>query len=150
MQKKQPRCEDGIEYWECSKCHMWLPNTEYYTDTRTGNGLKGQCKKCHTKGSIETRSPDNTRRLNREYMRRARVLSPDRFRERERIASTLREKNEKTKARMILNVALRAGKVVKPKNCQNCGKALKLTAHHSDYSKPLEVKWWCYECHSDK
>ena len=75
MQKKEPRYEDGIEYWECSTCRLWQIRKNYYKDKRTGNGLKSQCKKCHTQGGLDTRNPDNTRRLNREYMARARKES---------------------------------------------------------------------------
>lgn len=36
---------------------------------------------------------------------------------------------------------------MKPDLCEGCNKEKKLTGHHKDYSKPLEVEWLCYECH---
>jgi len=58
--------------------------------------------------------------------------------------------SQSNKAREILNNALASGKIIKPTNCSQCGKIRKLTAHHPDYSKPIEVLWLCYECHGNK
>lgn len=149
MQKKEPKYEDGLLYWQCSKCKQWLPAAEYYSDKKGANHLKAQCKKCHCKTSILTRDKENTRRLGRESMRRQRQSDPERFKDRDRIASRKRIKNEKTKAREILNNAVRSGKVIKPTNCSLCGKLRKITAHHDDYLRPLQVRWLCYECHSN-
>ena len=147
MQRKEPQYEDGIEYWECSKCSRWLPNTEYYYDSRTGNGLKAQCKSCHTKGSLETRNPDNARRLNREYMRRARVKDGDKFRARERNRPPASP--EKVKTRSELNGAVKNGTLEKPTLCSNCGSPGRINGHHHDYDKPLEVDWLCPLCHAE-
>jgi hypothetical protein len=46
----------------------------------------------------------------------------------------------KYKARMTLGNAIRDGKVQKHL-CEICG--AKAEAHHSDYSKPLKVRWLC-------
>ena len=147
MQKKEPKYQEGIEYWECSKCHMWLPNTEYYIDTRTGNGLKGQCRRCHTKGNIATRNPDNARRINREYMARTRVKKPDEVRARDRLRPPAPP--EKVIARSKLNVAVKGGKLEKPIECSKCGSPRRINGHHPDYEKPLEVKWLCPLCHAE-
>jgi len=70
--------------------------------------------------------------------------------------SLLHAKSQKTKKRkhvqysMLLNAAVKSGKVIKPTICSKCGKLRKVTAHHDDYSKPLQVKWLCYECHGNK
>lgn len=50
-------------------------------------------------------------------------------------------------SRCILNQYILKGRIVKPEKCQICGKNEKLDAHHSDYSKPLEVTWTCRVCH---
>ena len=54
---------------------------------------------------------------------------------------------EKVKARQKLNYAIKEGKIEKPQNCSKCNKITRLSAHHPDYTKPLEVKWLCSSCH---
>jgi hypothetical protein len=44
-----------------------------------------------------------------------------------------------------LNNSITSSKI-KRKPCEICGK-LKTDGHHSDYSKPLEVKWLCHKHH---
>lgn len=147
MQKKEPRYEDGTEYWWCSKCGQWLLRTKYYLDKRSGNGLKAQCKKCHTVGAIKTCNPDNARRINREYMARARKGNPERFRQRERNRPPASP--EKILARSTLNGAVKGGKLAKPERCPKCGSEGKIEGHHPDYEKPLEVGWVCPLCHAE-
>ena len=150
MNKKQPKIINNIVRWKCPSCNKWLSEKEFYKDKRTSNGLTSYCKKCHTKLAIKTRDVDNKNRINREYMRRARKRQPQKFRNREKIASRKRAKTLKTIARQKLNAAVKNGKIQKPKLCEQCGKSKKLTAHHPDYSKPLDVIWLCYECHGNK
>ncbi len=51
----------------------------------------------------------------------------------------------KANCRSYLNVYLRRGKITK-QPCVSCGNTL-VEAHHNDYTKPLEVIWYCRECH---
>jgi hypothetical protein len=53
---------------------------------------------------------------------------------------------QKVRARKALNHAVAAGKII-PQPCEKCS-APKAQGHHDDYSKPLEVRWWCARCHS--
>ncbi len=131
----------------CPTCGEWKPLSEFYRSSRTPDGLKSQCKKCHSESSRRTRNKDNARRINREYMRRARARNPEKYRARERAYA--RPHDEKYKARVILNSAVRSGIIIRPDQCSRCGKAGRITAHHSDYSKPLDVEWLCYECHGE-
>lgn len=135
---------------QCSCCKQFKPETEFYADKRTPDGLKAQCKLCHTEGSIRTRDPEKHRVSNRLFMREDRTANAEKYRERERIAAQKRPWDEKREARYQLNLAVRRGEVVKPTVCECCQQKKKLTAHHNDYSKPLEVEWLCYECHGNK
>ena len=54
---------------------------------------------------------------------------------------------EKQLARLILNYAIRTGKISRGK-CEVC-KSQKTQGHHDDYSKPLEVKWFCPKHHAE-
>lgn len=53
----------------------------------------------------------------------------------------------KLKARSCISVAIRDNKIHKLP-CEVC-KELKVQAHHTDYSKPLEVIWLCLEHHQE-
>lgn len=54
---------------------------------------------------------------------------------------------ERHAARKILQRAVKKGLIKKPERCEECGKKKYITAHHEDYSKPLEVDWLCRLCH---
>lgn len=62
---------------------------------------------------------------------------------------------EKCKARSMVGAALRRGELQRPTVCERCGKEPPLSpagrsrihAHHSDYSKLLDVEWVCLDCH---
>lgn len=51
-------------------------------------------------------------------------------------------------ARERVRDALEAGRMTKPVACQRCkASGVRITAHHEDYCKPLEVEWMCDVCH---
>lgn len=52
----------------------------------------------------------------------------------------------KIKAHDILRNALRYGKMHR-QSCERCG-AEKTHGHHDDYTKPLDVRWFCNRCHA--
>ena len=76
-----------------------------------------------------------------------------RLRHRERIRSLqvawrLANKH-KTKAHSMVASAVKRGLIKRPKKCQQCETtSANLHAHHSDYSKPMDVLWLCASCHS--
>lgn len=150
MKAKQPKIIDGIQCWQCPTCGKYLDPTGFYKSKRTANGLGSQCKNCHLEGASRTRNKETVKLYNRQWMRRSREAEPEKFKDREREASRKRPKNHKVLARAKLNNAVRDGRVIKPSACENCGRIVKLTAHHPDYSEPLKVVWLCYECHGNK
>lgn len=65
-------------------------------------------------------------------------------------------KSSAKKAHRTLERALLSGKIEKPERCEKCGKKAVfkdgrsgIQAHHSDYKKPLDVKWLCQKCHHE-
>jgi len=52
-------------------------------------------------------------------------------------------------ARMLVNKALRKGKITRPDHCTNCLYIDKPQAHHKDYENPGLIVWLCTGCHTD-
>lgn len=65
-----------------------------------------------------------------------------------------RERYQKHRAKYLARAKVRSavkkGIVSKPTVCSNCEKPAPLQAHHDDYSKPLDVNWYCDPCHKLK
>lgn len=137
----------GVIMYRCGSCRHYLPRSDFYPTKRTLLGIRSQCRRCHGRSSVMSRDPENARRLNREHMARARGVDPAKFREREKAASRKRPKDVRVGARRVLNAAVRSGKVQRPEACDRCRRSCKPTAHHPDYSQPLEVIWLCSACH---
>lgn len=119
----------------CSKCKIDKYDYDFYRHNR--DGLRSTCKKCELELGREFRKthPD----------KRKRVRDRTKYR-------NLAEERPKYAARLTLNVAVRLGKVQKPKTCEINDETCKgrLEGHHFDYSKPLEVVWICKKHHMEK
>lgn len=52
-------------------------------------------------------------------------------------------------AHRTVTAAIKNGTLVRPPRCERCGVQSRRTlhAHHDDYGKPLEVRWYCCTCH---
>lgn len=145
--RRKPVMIDGIEHYLCTTCEEFKQKSDFYLNKRSPIGITSECKKCHCRTSMDTRDRGLARDRNRVHMRRARSLDPDKFRERERDAARKRVNDERRQARYQLNLAVARGHIIRPAQCTRCGESQKLHAHHDDYSKPLEVRWLCTECH---
>jgi hypothetical protein len=107
----------------CIHCHEEKPFTDYYRHPQMAGGRLNACKDC-----CKARAKIFRERKGRDYWR-----AYDFWRNHG------------------VSNAIRAGRLVKPGNCQACdreasGRALQ--GHHKDYSKPLDVDWLCTKCHS--
>lgn len=61
---------------------------------------------------------------------------------------TVEKHKHKQEARLQVRYAIQRKEFIRPLVCENCSEIRKLSAHHTDYSKPLEVKWLCVKCHA--
>ena len=108
------------------------------------------------------------RKQNLEYYRtydRGREHQPKRVAKRKEYAARMRERRkiergydneraydwrmrnpEKHAAHKAVQAALASGHIAKPPQCR-CG-AGRIQAHHRDYSRPLDVRWLCHDCHA--
>ena len=123
----------------CVRCSTEKEPTEFYDSDRT-------CKECRKRRVRENR------RQKIDYYRahdRVRSALPHRAELRKRVSIEWKATNpDHRRAQVALGNALRDGKVVRPDECEGCGQAARIEAHHHDYSKPLVVVWLCKPCHA--
>src|SRR6266436_1025182 len=50
-------------------------------------------------------------------------------------------------AHLAVQFALRRGRLVKPKRCEDCNAEVPLQGHHPNYKERLNVIWLCAACH---
>ena len=72
--RKKSRVVSGVTCWPCGSCGKHKSSNLFHLDKRTSNGLKSQCKKCHSECYLRTRNKDLNRQSKRlsEFNRRAR------------------------------------------------------------------------------
>lgn len=122
---------NGEWHRDCYKCGKAFASDSvdglaafFYRDATRKYGLHGKCKEC-----------SNKKRRPKEGMRR-------------REKSYNKKYPEKVRARNILRLHIKSGKIKKPNQCQKCmGIFDRIDGHHSDYSRPLDVMWLCQWCH---
>lgn len=143
----------------CFKCGIEKPLTEFYTHARMADGHLNKCRAC-TKADVAERvqrmstNPEwavAERKRHRIKSAKARaegtahVFTTDE--RRERWDKFSHNHPAKIAAHRATGNAIRAGKLIK-QPCEKCG-ALKVQAHHDDYSKPLDVRWLCVPHHNE-
>lgn len=135
----------------CSKCKQDKPHSEFYASSgRT-------CKAC-VRARVDARRIEKAEEI--AAYDRARGQLPHRKEAVKARATRYKDKPykkdwalrnpEKRAAHVIVGNAVRDGKLAKPTVCEGCNaEGQRLHAHHDDYTKPLEVDWWCPECHGE-
>lgn len=51
------------------------------------------------------------------------------------------------KVAQVVYRATRDGRLTRPEQCEQCGNNGRIEAAHTDYSRPLDVRWLCVSCH---
>lgn len=141
---------------KCTECSKTYESSRefFYSDRNAKSGLRGECKSCFIKKSVEYKKTENGRASKRrEYAKNKdaysernkawvdanRTLINDKHRE-------FRENNKKIiHARDSIPYALKSGKLIR-QPCFVCG-CEKVDAHHADYDRPLDVTWLCRRHH---
>ncbi len=144
----QPVVGDEEPTKVCPKCHQKKPLDQFHHRSGT-NRLQSWCKVCTSivKSRVTyAKNPDLKNQKVKLYRQTPRGKEGML---RQSAAAYLRGPL-KASARTKLRYAVKTGKMIKPVECESCKQQKPLQAHHSDYSKPLDVKWLCKSCHWDE
>ena len=112
-----------MKKYKCYICGKHKTKENFYVDKSRGNGASSRCKECNKKYDKENK--------------KNRVQYYKNYRENNR---------EKLRAKYKIFYYVRKG-VIKKQSCEICSN--KAEAHHDDYSKPLEVRWFCHKHHME-
>src|SRR3990167_11187577 len=130
---------------QCSRCSILRPLEAFSRNTRSGDGRHGWCKDCFRGWVKETgyravaTAAARTRYRRSEKSRAARRAWASRKHKRDPVYRF------KVKARGLTAAAIGVGVLI-PRPCEDCG-STDVQAHHTDYSRPLEVRWLCVAHH---
>lgn len=159
----------GAEMKQCTKCKEWKSESEYFADKRIKSGLKSYCKKCCTKQRAMYRrtehgketikkwwQSENGKALKKRY-HKINVEKVQRYHKTEHGKETHRQATiryrdkhrDKIKAHNAVRLAKSMGTIppASELQCYLCDNQAKYY-HHDDYSKPLDIKPVCTQCHA--
>lgn len=125
----------------CIKCNKSKPVGDFHKQCSTKDGYNSSCKACRKIQQQAYRKSDKGRAKDKRYNDSSkRYTCLYRYWE-----NNLDKKQCQTK----LSNALRAGVLVNPHVCENCGNTSSVEGHHWKYSKEnaLDVIWICKFCH---
>jgi hypothetical protein len=97
---------------------------------------------------LRTDNPDRVA-ARKAYAERQRASADAKAQDQIRTREWQAKNRIKRQAHIIVGNAVKAGKLV-PKSCERCGHAVDVSAHHEDYSRPLDVNWLCKSCHGKR
>jgi hypothetical protein len=129
----------------CPKCGIEQEFTCFSRDRNRTNGLKSWCKKCSNK--MKKCYYQANRKKLKEYDREIAKTEHRRKSIAEKQKRMRSKHREKFQARAKVATAIDSGKLTR-QPCQVCGNP-KVEAHHTDYSKPLDVQWLCHKHHRE-
>ena len=140
----------------CSICKVEKELGEFCRDKSRKDGFNNMCKLCQKQYYQLNREKikeyyHQYYLMNREKIKNYQQMNKETIKEYQKQyrKQSYHRNPEKHKARHKLNYAVKSGKIHKPLYCSSCEGDKHLEAHHTDYSKPLEVLWLCRSCHVD-
>lgn len=119
---------------KCSDCSQVKSHSCFTMCIMSSDGLRTICKPCDvirvTKYRQTERGVESMKAMSKTYH------------------ANPKHKN-KIQAKRKVQAALRRGAMTRPENCSECGISCNTDLHHDDYTKPLEVRALCRQCHTN-
>jgi len=143
----------------CNTCDVEKHLEQFYKNRTYRDGHNGRCKDCEkeAKKDYRVRNISKVRKQARDRSRenygegRLVYLREWKLKNKEKVQGYRENwKNsnpEKRNCHVIVGNAVRDGRLEKGP-CEVCD-SLEASAHHGDYSKPLEVRWLCSKHHGE-
>lgn len=142
----------------CNKCKKEKKISEFYFD-KNSNKIRYRCKLCDNKYHKEYELRTNNKYINSVKGKNVRnkYMKSIKGREARNRASKKAYKKhfKKWMCRLKTRYYVKIGKLIKPVMCEMYSPHPeipcygRIEAHHSDYSKPLLVKWLCSKHHHE-
>jgi ribosomal protein S27AE len=144
----------------CRECGIEKPLDQYYKHKAMADGHLNKCIEC-VKSRVKKYSLENVDRIREYSAKKAKlpkyVAARKEYAKSEagklahkRALQAYRERYPiKVAAHGIVQYAIREGRITKQEICSECGSTKKIEAHHDDYSKPLDIRWLCEDCHKE-
>ena len=123
----------------CKMCGDYKPLDSFSKRKKSRDGLQSYCRKCYNTYRKEYYQKNKERE--KMYVKSHRAVYTS------AVKNWRKNHPNSSKAHGRIQMALKKGTIVKPKNCSNCGGIKRLHAHHYDYNYPYSVQWLCSECH---
>lgn len=153
---------------QCTKCKEWKQFSDFYKNRSRRDGYDSRCKKCANEAQKACNRSEILKRYNASEKGKAarekyhstpkgkgateKYRDSGKYKEitREYRKAYRRQHPDRASAHDKVTDAIRAGKLLPANNyqCYLC-KNQAMHYHHDDYSKPLEVKPVCPQCHAD-
>jgi hypothetical protein len=132
---------------QCFKCKVVKPLADFYRHKEMADGHLNKCKECQKLDvAIRYSSPEGRLKVT-EYERKRTQTSHRKAKCIEYLRNQRSRSPEKYKARTAVSNAVRDGRLIK-QPCEIC-RDDNSQAHHSDYSRPLAVRWFCFKHHRE-
>lgn len=129
---------------QCFKCHNTKPLDEFYKHPQMSDGHLNKCRSCTQKDVSENY---HARKPQYQAYEREREQRPERKEDKLRHQRERRRRHPvKNRARNAISNAIRDGRLHR-QPCEACGTTEGVEAHHTDYSKPFDVRWLCFADH---
>jgi hypothetical protein len=154
----------------CRECFIEKPLAEFNRNQTRADGFAGECKLCAAAYQKAYRQTENGRKKRLQAGQRYNASDAVRKNNQRYAASEKGRKNnqryaasekgrqtrlrynkanpEKNRARNAVNNAIRDGILIR-QPCIRCGNS-KTHGHHEDYTKPLDVIWFCRFHHKER